>query len=106
MSKRKTHLGAARKHGRAALNQLRHMTADSALYWVLSHRTRVAQFRRTVKGTRVEKALDLLLQRIRSEATPLPRSRPRRRKATRTRARRRQRMNIGRYFAPTVFPIG
>ena len=103
MPKRKTHLGAARKHGRAALTQLRHMTADSALYWVLSHRTRVAQFRRTVKGTRVEKALDLLLQRIRSEATPLPR--PRRRKAVR-RARRYRRASVGRFFAPTAFPLG
>ena len=103
MPKRKTHLGAARTHGRAALTQLRHMTADSALYWVLSHRTRVAQFRRTVKGTRVEKALDLLLHRIRSEATPLPR--PRRRKAVR-RARRHRRVNITRFFAPPPFPIG
>ena len=102
MPKRKTHLGAARKHGRAALTQLRHMTADSALYWVLSHRTRVAQFRRTVKGTRVEKALDQLLHRIRNEATPLPRPR---RKAVR-RARRHRRVSVARFFAPTAFPIG
>ena len=103
MPKRKTHLGAARKHGRAALTQLRYMTADSALYWVLSHRSRVAQFRRAVKGTPVEQALDQLLHRIRNEATPLPR--PRRRKAVR-RARRHRRVNIAKVLAPPAFPIG
>ena len=48
MSKRESHLGAARKHGRKAIAELRQMTADSALYWVLSHRRRVAEFRRLV----------------------------------------------------------
>lgn len=102
MRKRETHLGAARKHGRTALAELRHMTADSALYWVLSHRARVAQFRRTIKGTRAEKALDQLIARIRAEATPLPRRAPKRKAA---RARRRRRMPATRYLAPP-FLIG
>jgi hypothetical protein len=101
MSKRESHLGAARKHGRVALNELRHMTADSALYWVLSHRTRVAQFRRSVRGTRAEKVLDQLLQRLRAEATPLPRRR--KRKVVRAR-RRSRRVGVGRFFAPPPFP--
>jgi len=100
MPKRETHLGAARKHGRIALAELRHMTADSTLYWVLSHRARVAQFRRAVKGTRAEKVLDQLLARLRTEATPLPR---RRRKVVRAR-RRTRRVNVGRFFAPPPFP--
>ena len=45
--KSETHLGAARRHGRKALGELRRMTADSALYWVLAHRSRVAQFKRS-----------------------------------------------------------
>jgi len=102
MRKRETHLGAARKHGRVALTELRHMTADSALYWVLSHKARVAQFRRAVKGTRAEKALEQLLARLRAEATPLPRRRPARKVA---RARRRtRRASVGRFFAPPPFP--
>ena len=101
MPKRETHLGAARKHGRVALTELRHMTADSALYWVLAHRARVAQFRRAVKGTRIETALDQLLARLRTEATKLPRRRAR--KAVRTR-RRTRRADAGRFFAPPPFP--
>lgn len=96
MPKRETHLGAARKHGRIAITELRHMTADSALYWVLSHRGRVAQFRRTIKGTRAEKALDQLLARIRAEATPLPRRAAKRKPQ---RARRRRRVPLSRYLA-------
>lgn len=103
MPKRETHLAAARKHGRTALAELRHMTADSALYWVLSHRGRVAQFRRAVKGTRVEKALDQLLARLRAEATPLPRRAPKR-KARRARRRRRA-LPASRFLAPP-FLIG
>jgi len=101
MPKRETHLGAARKHGRVALSELRHMTADSALYWVLAHKTRVAQFRRAVKGTRAAKTLDQLLARLRAEATALPRRRAR--KAVRAR-RRTRRVNAGRFFAPPPFP--
>ena len=101
MSKRKTHLGAARQHGRKAISELRHMTADSALYWVLAHRGRVAGFRRAVKGTRAARPFDKLLVLIREQASALPRPVPRKRKAVRARRRRAARP----YFAPS-FLIG
>lgn len=88
--KTETHLGAARRHGRKALNELRHMTADSALFWVLGHRARVAQFKRAIAGTRAEVPFKRLLEAIRLEATTLQRPAPRRRrKAKRAAARRR-----------------
>lgn len=100
MSKR-NHLGAAKAHGRRAFSELRHMTADSALYWVLAHKSRLAQFRRSVKGTRAAKPFDKLLTIIREEATALPRPAPRKRKAVRTR-RRATRSR----FIPPAFLIG
>lgn len=88
MPRTDTHLGAAKRHGRKAVAELRHMTADSALYWVLAHKTRVAQFRRAVKGTRAAKPFDQLLAMIRDQATPIARPAPRRRKAVRRRRTR------------------
>jgi hypothetical protein len=88
MAKRTSHLRAASRHGRRALSELRHMTADSALYWVLSHRSRVAQFRRAVKGTRAARPFDQLLQRIRDDATA-PRKPVARKRRVRAKARRR-----------------
>ena len=101
MQKRKTHLGAAKQHGRKAILELRHMTADSALYWVLSHKRRVADFRRAVKGTRAAKPFDKLLTAIREEATTMPRRATRRRKAVRARRRR-----SASRFVPPSFLIG
>jgi len=99
-----THLGAARRHGRKALNELRHMTADSALFWVLGHRSRVAQFKRSIAGTRAEVPFKRLLERIRTEASALQKSAaPRRRKATRV---RRQRQRAGRAVALPPFMFG
>ena len=89
--KTETHLGAARRHGRKALGELRRMTADSALYWVLAHRSRVAQFKRSIAGTRAEVPFKRLLEAIRVEASTLKRPAPRRRKATRVRRRQRAR---------------
>jgi hypothetical protein len=91
MSTRKSHLGAAQVHGRKAIRELRHMTADSALFWVLSHKDRVAKFRRSVAGTRAAKPFDQLLALIRKEATALKRPAPRRRNAVRARRTRRER---------------
>jgi hypothetical protein len=85
MSKSRTHLGAARRHGRKAATELRRMTADTALHWVLSHKARVAAFRRSVKGTSAAAPVERLLARIRAEATPLARPTPRRRKTVRAR---------------------
>lgn len=90
--KRKTHLNAAQGHGRKALGELRRMTADSALHWVLSHRTRVAQFRRAVAGTAAQKPLAELLELIRREASELKRpARPVRHARRRHRAAARSR---------------
>ena len=100
MSKRKSHLGAAKVHGRKAVTELRHMTADSALHWVLSHRRRVAEFRRAVQGTRAARPFDKLLKLVREEATTLPRPAPRKRKAIRSRRR-----STRRFVAP-AFLIG
>ena len=97
MPTRKNHLDAARGHGRKAVNELRHMTADSALYWVLANRGRVAQFRRAVKGTQAARPLELLLHLIRQEASALPRPVARKRKAVR--ARRRRPVPLTRYLA-------
>lgn len=89
--KTESHLGAARRHGQKAISELRHMTADSALYWVLAHRSRVAQFKRSIAGTRAEKPFKRLLEAIRAEASTLERPTRRRRKATRVRRRRQAR---------------
>ncbi len=107
MPSRKNHLDAARSHGRKAVNELRHMTADSALFWVLANRGRVAQFRRAVKGTQAAKPLKQLLRLIRDEASALPRPVARKRKAVRAavRARRRRPVSVSRYFAQP-FAIG
>ena len=102
MPKTNSHLRAAGRHGRRALSELRHATADSALYWVLSHRTRVAQFRRAVKGTRAARPFDQLLQVIREEATAPRKPVARKRKVVRAKARRR---GFNRFPAPP-FLIG
>lgn len=103
MPKGKTHLTAARRHGKRAITELRHMSADSALYWVLGHKTRVAQFRRAIKGTAAARPFERLLTLIRAEATPLQRA-PRRRKAAGRPARRR-RATRRRFVAP-AFLVG
>lgn len=102
MPTRNSHLGAAKAHGRKAITELRRMTADSALFWVLAHKDRVAKFRRAVKGTGAAKPFDKLLTLIRAEASDMPRRpAPRRRKAARTRRAR----GKGRMVAPS-FLIG
>ncbi len=103
MPRTESHLGAARRHGRKAIAELRHMTADSALYWVLAHRGRVAQFRRAVQGTRAAKPLDQLLRIIRQEASALPQPASPKRKPVR--ARRRRKVPASRFLAPP-FLIG
>lgn len=107
MSKRETHLGAAKKHGRRAVTELRRMTADSALHWVLAHKSRIAQFRRSVKDTRAAKPFDQLLALVRHEASALSRPAPRKpkRKPARTQHRRAARSWIERVTAPP-FAVG
>jgi hypothetical protein len=109
---RKTHLAAARGHGRRAVKELRHAAADSALHWILSHKGRVAQFRRAVKGTRAAKAVDTLLQQIREDATRIRskgtgsrRRAATRRSAARRRAAARRRTARAARYTPRPFPL-
>lgn len=105
MSKRKTHLVAAKQHGQRAVTELRRMTADSALHWVLGHKDRVAKFRRAVKGTRAAQPFNQLLTLIRQEASALPRPAPRKRKPVRIQRRRTSRTWLERVVAPP-FAVG
>jgi hypothetical protein len=50
------------------ITELRHKAADAALHWVLAHDDRVKSFKRSVKNTPIEKAVDGLLKLLRSEA--------------------------------------
>ena len=61
--------GEANK-GKKQVNALRAKAADAALKWVMSHQDRVNQFRSSVKGTPVAKALDALLDLLRKQGTP------------------------------------
>lgn len=49
---------------------LRAKAADAALHWVMSHESRVDQFKSAVKGTPVAGAVDKLIDLIKSEAKP------------------------------------
>ena len=101
MSKTNARLVAAKKHGKRAVAELRHMTADTALHWVLSHQGRVAQFRRTLKGTRAARPFDKLLALMRTEATPVAPKRRAARPVRRTRRARRTRNEV----RPWTYPI-
>jgi len=97
--KRQTHLTAARAHGLKAASELRRAAADSALFWVLGHKNRIAQFRRAVKGTRAERPIETLLDAIREGATPLRHRAPKRRRHV---ARRRKTTSFS-FRAPSIF---
>lgn len=49
---------------------LRAKAADAALHWVMSHESRVDQFKSAVKGTPVAGAVDKLIALLKSEAAP------------------------------------
>lgn len=49
---------------------LRAKAADAALHWVMSHESRVNQFKSAVKGTPVAGAVDKLIDLIKAEARP------------------------------------
>ncbi len=70
------------RDGEHAVASMWHQSAIAALHWLASHRSRVAGFRQAVKNTPMEKALDVALKALRTEArTPTPGAR----KATGTR---------------------
>lgn len=101
MTKTNARLAAAKQHGKRAVAELRHMTADTALHWVMSHKGRVAQFRRTLKGTGAARPFDKLLALMRTEATPVAVKHRAVRKVRRTRTARRTRTEI----RPWTYPI-
>ncbi|MGH8460042.1 MAG: hypothetical protein ACRESS_00400 [Stenotrophobium sp.] len=47
---------------------LRAKAAEAALHWVMSHEDRVNAFRSSVKGTPVAKALDSLIDKLKSSS--------------------------------------
>lgn len=49
---------------------LRAKAADAALHWVMSHQSRVNQFKSAVKGTPVAGAVDKLIALLKAEAKP------------------------------------
>lgn len=56
--------------GKKQVSALRAKAADAALKWVMSHQARINQFRSSVKGTPVAKALDALLDLLKKQGTP------------------------------------
>lgn len=56
--------------GKKQVDALRAKAAHAALQWVMSHQDRVNQFRSSVKGTPVAKALDALLDMIKKQGAP------------------------------------
>lgn len=77
----KERMESAWREGEYVAESLWHQSAVAALHWVAGNRSRVSGFRQAVKGTPVEKALDLALKAVRSEArAPAPRT-PRKAKA-------------------------
>lgn len=56
--------------GKKQVDTLRAKAAHAALQWVMSHQDRVNQFRSSVKGTPVAKALDALLTLLKKEGAP------------------------------------
>lgn len=55
--------------GKKQIAALRAKAAHAALQWVMSHQDRVNQFRSSVKGTPVAKALDALLDMLKKQDT-------------------------------------
>lgn len=59
------------------INALRTKAAGAALQWVISHEDRINAFRDSVKGTAVEKALDALIDVLKSNSEkPATRRKP------------------------------
>lgn len=77
--------------GKKQVDALRSKAANAALQWVMSHEDRINQFRSSVKGTPVAKALDALLDLLKQQAPkrkPAAKKKPAR-KAAKKAARRR-----------------
>lgn len=71
----KERMESAWREGEHVAESLWHQSAVAALHWVAGNRSRVSGFRQAVKGTPVEKALDVALKAVRAEArAPAPRA--------------------------------
>ncbi|MEQ1437974.1 hypothetical protein AAG565_01305 [Fontimonas sp. SYSU GA230001] len=63
-------LDSAAASRRKQILALRAKAADAALQWVMSHESRVNQFKGAVKGTPVAAAVDKLIDLLKAEARP------------------------------------
>ena len=73
-------LEATLSEGGHALESLWHQSAVAALHWVGSHRGRVSAFRKSVKGTPMERVVTAALKAVQAESSTRvrrPRSRTR-----------------------------
>lgn len=64
----KARLEQAWHEGEHKVESMWHQSAVAALHWVSSHHSRVAAFRKAVKNTPMEKALDAAIKALRGEA--------------------------------------
>lgn len=67
-------LNSATASRKKQIATLRVKAADAALHWVMSHQSRVNQFKSTVKGTPVASAVDKLIELLKAEARPAGKS--------------------------------
>ncbi len=63
-------IDSAARSRKKQVGALRAKAAEAALSWVMSHESRVEQFRSAVAGTPVAGALDKLLDLLKAEAHP------------------------------------
>ena len=91
LKKVKKSLTSRTTKGKKKVDALRAKAAHAALQWVMSHQDRVNQFRSSVKGTPVAKALDALLDMLKKQGAPkkaAAKKRPAAKKAVKKAARR------------------
>jgi hypothetical protein len=89
--------------GQHALKAVTHNAAVAAFQWVTEHEGRVTAFRKSIRGTPVEKAVNAALRKVKKQATaPVDGARRRRRK-TAKKAAGRSRGGLERLLAPPMF---
>ncbi len=88
---------------------LRVKAADAALHWVMSHKSRVNQFKDAVEGTPVAGAVDKLIHLLEVEAKPAKKAAPQKaaKKATKktaTKAAKKPARRAAKRAAPAATP--
>lgn len=86
--KLKARLEQAWHEGEHKVESMWHQSAVAALHWVSSHHSRVAAFRKAVKNTPMEKALDAAIKALRGEVRAPAAARTKARGAAGTPARK------------------